>query len=108
MLYRPQLDIVIDLILGVVFLGLVILVWPRMRVSYKIYTLMIVLASFSYYNGSINPTMALPRHLFLAFPVFIYLPSILNGSRLKPGFIGASTFAMLFCLSLYVFQGWIP
>lgn len=68
----------VDLIFGVVFLLLITFAWRGMRTSYRIYVFLIAVISFSFHTGT-SPTggayLALPRHLLLAFPVFIGLAS---------------------------------
>ena len=44
-----------------------------MTISYRIYSLTMTWLAFSYYTGPYYPYMGLPRHLLLAFPVFIGL-----------------------------------
>jgi hypothetical protein len=66
----------IDLGTGCVFLPLLILggrfLW-RLRPSYFLYSLVIILVSFSYSTGRVWPYMGLPRHCLLAFPLFLPL-----------------------------------
>jgi len=63
-----------DLMFGFLFLLLIVLSWGRMRASYRLYVALIAIVSFSFHTGMV-PTggayMSLPRHLLLAFPVFI-------------------------------------
>ena len=63
---------------GTGFLLILALAWRYMRPSYRIYALAITLLAFSYHTGPLYPYMGLPRHLLLAFPVFIGL-----GARLR-------------------------
>jgi len=67
-----------DLGLGLVFLLLIALAWRNMRASSRIYVSTIAVVSFSFHTG-MTPTggayISLPRHLLLAFPVFIGLAS---------------------------------
>lgn len=75
----------IDLALGVLFLSLIALAWRGMRTSYRIYVVVIAVVSFSFHTG-MTPTggayLSLPRHLLLAFPVFIGLASRFEHPRL--------------------------
>lgn len=105
--YEPR--IALDLLLGLSFLGLTALAWPRLRISYRLYVAAIVIVSFSYHTGSFMPYMSLPRHLFLAFPVFIGLGPLFQQHRiwsLVVNCIGLVGF--LFFLQLYIIRGWIP
>ncbi|NMC02101.1 MAG: hypothetical protein GYA30_06980, partial [Chloroflexi bacterium] len=69
----PDYRLFIDLALGIGFIVILVIVWKYLRVSYRIYVVSIALVSFAYHTGPIYPYMGLPRHLFLAFPVFIGL-----------------------------------
>lgn len=74
-----------DLTLGALFLMLIALAWRDMRTSYRIYVVVIAVVSFSFHTG-MTPTggayLSLPRHLLLAFPVFIGLASRFKRRRL--------------------------
>lgn len=77
----PFLNPWIDLTFGAIFLLLVVLAWRHMRISYRIYVVVIVLVSFSYHTGMVGTGgayLSLPRHLLLAFPVFIGVVSRLR------------------------------
>lgn len=75
----------IDLGLGFLFLLLIVLAWRGMRGSYRAYVVVIAVASFSFHTG-MTPTggayISLPRHLLLAFPVFIGLAARVEDRRL--------------------------
>lgn len=105
---EPELSLVVDLLLGAGFLVLLAFAWRNLRLSYRIYTAVIVLVSFGYYTGPVFPYMGLPRHLLLAFPVFIGL-----GVRRLPWYarhllIGGGLLASSFLLLLYVTESWTP
>ena len=105
---RPDLDIWVNLTIAVIFLILLTISWKKLRLSYRLYSLGIAWISFSYYTGLIHPYMGLPRHLLLAFPVFIGLAATINKQWMRLLIIGLSTACMLFLLGLYVLNGWIP
>jgi hypothetical protein len=75
----------VDLGLGFLFLLLIALAWRGMRTSYRVYVVLIAFVSFSFHTG-MTPTggayLSLPRHLLLAFPVFIALASRFAHRRL--------------------------
>ena len=98
----------IDFIFAAYFIVLLVMAWRSMRISYRIYTGAIVLISFAYHTGPFYPYMGLPRHLLLAFPVFIGLGSIIQRSwqRLLMGSVGICGF--FFLLFMYEIEGWIP
>jgi Gpi18-like mannosyltransferase len=103
----PDLDVIVNLVGGLFFILMLILAWPYMRMSYCIYCLVIFLVSFSYYTGSLHPTMGLLRHLMLAFPIFIGLPLALRKPVLRLSWAAVSGLFMFFLLGLYVFESWV-
>jgi hypothetical protein len=52
--------------------------------------------------------MGLPRHLLLAFPVFIGLGTVLRHRWQQLMVIGLGGLGIFFLLMLYVIQGWVP
>lgn len=106
--HTPQMPLLIDLVLGGVFVGMVIVAWPHLRISYRIYTVIILLVSFSYYTGPTLPYMGLPRHLLLAFPVFLPYGVVVQQQRSRLLLLGAGGTSMLFLLLLYVIRAWVP
>lgn len=105
---QPDIDVWVNVIAAVFFLIILMLTWKYIRLSYRLYSLLITVVSFSFYTGSIHPYMGLLRHLFLAFPVFIGLAVLIKNQWARLLLIGLSFFAMLFLLILYVLQTWVP
>lgn len=103
-----DVDLMIDLILGGVFIVLLALSWKNMRVSYRIYSAIIALVSFGYYTGPLHPYMGLPRHLFLAFPVFIGIAPALGKQRRWLIYLAFGLLGMLFLIAGYIYNGWVP
>jgi hypothetical protein len=52
--------------------------------------------------------MGLPRHLLLAFPIFIGLALVVNKPWLRLATIGLFGAGMFGLLGLYVLNGWVP
>jgi hypothetical protein len=104
----PEYSLIIDLVLAGVFLVMVSVAWRHMRPSYRLYTATVVLISFSLYTGPFYPYMGLPRHLLLAFPVFIGLAPAVRARWSRLWVFGTGLFGMLFLLLQYVFEGWVP
>jgi hypothetical protein len=100
--------VIIDLSLGFAFILVLIGVWKHLRISYRIYAVSITLISFAYYTGPVYPYMGLPRHLYLAFPVFIGLGAALHKEWHRLVLVGIGALGMLLLLMLYVLQGWVP
>lgn len=104
----PEISLAVDLVLGAAFVVLTGVAWPRLRWSYRIYVLAIACVSFGYHTGAYYPYMGLPRHLLLAFPVFIGLGARTDGQRSRMVLIGGGFVALLFVLMLYTVEGWTP
>ena len=105
---QPDMDIWVNILVAVIFLSFMIIAWKRIRLSYRLYSLAIALVSFSYYTGPVHPYMGLPRHLFLAFPIFIGVATVVKKRWLRLFIFGLSGLVMLFLLSLYIFNAWVP
>lgn len=99
-----------DLLLGAVFLVLIVLAWRGMRTSYRIFVVVIAVVSFSFHAG-MTPTggayLSLPRHLLLAFPVFIGLASRIKQRQLWVVII-PSVVLMTFLLFGYFWVRLVP
>jgi len=106
--YAPEQDLIIDLIFGGGFVVLMIFAWRGMRTSYRLYTLAITLVSFGYHTGPRLPYLGLPRHLLLAFPIFIGLAPVIRRPWLRLLMTAGGLFGMLFLLLMYVIEGWVP
>lgn len=106
---KPTIDIdtMVDLTLAAAWLILLVLSWRGMRTSYRIYAVVIGLVSFGYHTGPFYPYMGLPRHLLLAFPVFIGLGRVVRPG-MRPLVIVSGVLGMVVLLQLYVMQAWIP
>jgi len=105
---HPDIDLWINMLTSSIFLLILALAWRNMRLSYKVYCLAITLVSFSYYTGPIHPYMGLPRHLLLAFPVFVSFVPILNTAWKRILVISLSTMGWFVLLIAYNLQAWVP
>ena len=105
---QPDIDIWVNIITGFLFLILSAISWRKIRLSYRLYSFIIIWVSFSYYTGPEHPYMGLPRHLLLAFPVFIGIAAFFNIPWIRLLIIGSSVAGMLFLLGLYVLNAWVP
>lgn len=73
-----------DAVFGVIFIWDAQCRMVKLRVSYRIYALTMILDALSYHTGAdINPYTALPRHLLLAFPIFIGMAPAYRFRRLS-------------------------
>jgi hypothetical protein len=105
---QPDVDIVVNLVAGLYFLVLVAVAWKHLRISYRIYTVAIVVVSFAYHTGAMHPYMGLARHLFLAFPVWIGLSWPAKRRRGRQVLMVSGVLGMLFLLLLYTMEAWVP
>jgi Gpi18-like mannosyltransferase len=105
---KPDIDIWVNIISAVIFLILLVISWGKIRLSYRLYSLGITWISFSYFTGSIHPYMGLPRHLFLAFPIFFGLATAIQKQWIRLLFLAISIIGLLFLLLLYVLITWVP
>lgn len=103
-----EISLAIDLVIAGLYLVSLVLAWRQVRISYRIYALIIVLISFAYYTGPFYPYMGLPRHLLLAFPIFIGLGRLLPNRRRWPIIVGLGLLGNFLLLLLYVIEGWVP
>lgn len=103
---NPTIGNLADLVFGAIFLLLAVLAWTRMRVSYKVMTALLFAVAFAYHTGPAHPYMGLPRHLLLAFPVFIGAAPSLD--RVKEPFVGFSMLFFFGAILYFVLNGWVP
>lgn len=81
-----RLDPWMSLAFGFLFVAAAAAAWRGMRTSYKLFVLAILLVTLSYHTGMNNTSgayISLPRHLMLAFPVFLGLGAR-TGVRRRP------------------------
>jgi Gpi18-like mannosyltransferase len=97
----------IDLLLSAGFIALLVLSWRYLRTSDRLYCLAIVLVSLSFYAADENPFLAMPRHMVLAFPVFIALAARYRFRRL-PFLLFLLIECELGLLVTFVWQRWVP
>ena len=104
----PGLNNLVDLALGAGFAVLIALSWRNLRTSYRIYVATIVLVSLGYYTGPFYPYMGLPRHLLLAFPIFIGVVPYLRTPRRRLLWIALGLCGQIVLVALYVLHSWVP
>jgi Gpi18-like mannosyltransferase len=105
----PNVPVITDLLFGACAVLMTVVGWRNLRNSYRIYVLILLLVSFGYHTGMQNssPYMGLPRHVLLAFPLFIGV-----APRVTPyGLNKLFKIGLLGLLLLTFFHGlrvWIP
>ena len=105
---EPNYHLLINLLLGLALAALALASLPRMHPLERLYVLGIVGLALCYYIGDIDPYMALPRHILLAFPLYTALAGRPGGGR-RFWLVALPGAALnLLLLGLYVYRGWIP
>jgi len=66
------------------------------------------LAAFSYHTGSLHPYMGLPRHLLLAFPVFIPLGRVVRRRWQRLALVTIAALGWTLMNGFYVLHAWVP
>ena len=106
--HAPDIGDILTIALGVGFVILLILAWKYLDPAGRFYALVITLVSFSVSTGPIRVYLSLPRHLFIAIPVFIGLAGALKRRWQQASVIGIQFLLEIFMLVLYVTKAWIP
>jgi len=105
----PNVPTSTDLFFGACMILMTILSWRNLRNSYRVYVVILLIVSFGYHTGMhvSSPYMGLPRHLLLAFPIFIGL-----APRVTPYAMNKLFKVGLLCLLLLTFfhclRVWVP
>ena len=105
----PNVPTSTDLFLGVCMIAITVLAWRNLRNSYRVYVLILLIVSFGYHTGMqvSSPYMGLPRHLLLAFPVFIGLaPRVTPYGMSKLFKVGL--LSMLLLTFFHCLRVWVP
>ncbi|MDW8065761.1 MAG: mannosyltransferase family protein [Anaerolineae bacterium] len=102
----PDLDLAVNLSVALLFLTLTGLAWGRMDGGERLYTAAVVLSALSYHTGPVHPYMGLPRHLWIAFPVFLGLGR--RGGRTLQVLPALEMPGLLFLAGLFVLHAWVP
>jgi len=105
----PNIPTSTDLFIGACVIAITLLAWRHLRNSYRVYVLIILVVSFGYHTGMqvSSPYMGLPRHLLLAFPMFIGIAPRVTPYAMdrlfKVGLMGLLLLTFFHCL-----QVWVP
>ena len=106
LLRQPDVDLIVNLILAAWFLILMIRAWRWMDRGEQLYTLAVALSAFSYHTGPVHPYMGLPRHLWIAFPVFLALGR--THSRRLSALPALQAPGFFFVIIPYILEAWVP
>ncbi|NNJ09284.1 hypothetical protein EKD04_002980 [Chloroflexales bacterium ZM16-3] len=97
-----------DLLLGYAMLVVVALGWRSMDALERLYCAGIITLSLGYYNGVLDPYLSLPRHMLLAFPLYVALARMLGtGMRRRYGMY-ALLLLNAFLAGAFIRHGWVP
>jgi hypothetical protein len=107
-LYPQKYPLYIDLALGWGLAAIVLLGLPKMTLAERWYSIGILVLSFCYYNGELMPYMALPRHVMLAFPLYIVLARWLHQPRTYRYALQGFGLFNIFLAGAYARLAWIP
>jgi hypothetical protein len=98
----------IDLLLGW-GLSLVALLGMRsMTPAERFYCLGILILSLCYYNGIMSPYLSMPRHILLAFPLYIVLARWLHQPRTYRYALQGFVLVNIFLAGAYARLAWVP
>lgn len=104
----PDIGDIMTVGLGVAFVVFFVIGWKYLSPAYRIYTIVILLVSFSMSTGSYRIYLSLARHVFIAVPVFIGLASALRKRWQQILLVSVQVLLEVFLLMLYVAKTWIP
>lgn len=104
----PDFDLVVNLAGAAVFVVLLVVAWRRMRAAERLYCVVILLVSFSYYTGPQHPLMGLLRHSYLAFPLLMNSADAITRPWQRLTAVGLGLLGMGVLLIGYVWHAWVP
>jgi hypothetical protein len=101
-------DLAIDLALGLTMAAAVVLGLRRLHITERLYSLAALGLALCYYNGDLNPCMALPRHILIIFPLYIALAQwVGRGDWGRRALIGLLMLNVFLC-GAFIRHGWVP
>ncbi len=100
--------LVFDLLLG--WAGVLVICFGlrKMTVYEALYSLAIVGLSLCYYNGDRSPYLSLPRHILIAFPLYIVLARWTGQHHMWRWLLLGGGLLNLLLTGLFVRRGWVP
>lgn len=104
----PDIDMIINFGTSALFLLFTGIAWRRMKLESKVFTVMVILLSFSYSTGPEHPYMGLPRHLLLAVPVFAALGRSVTSMGWQLILIVSGVIGQMFLVMAFVLDIWVP
>ena len=99
----------IDLFLGGAMALLALCGWKNLHPTERLFALCIALLSLCYFNGAAQPLLSLPRHVMLAFPLYITLARWAAKTPARERLTLELAFVInLFLAAAYFRHGWVP
>lgn len=99
--------LIIDLLLGGAMVIASLCGWKNLHPTERMYSFTIAMLPLCYYNGKDHPLLSLPRHVMLAFPLYITLARSAQHPMARYYF--AIAFAINFILAATFFRRvWVP
>ncbi len=106
--YTLEIRNIMPITMGIGFVFMFVVAYKYLNTAERLYSLVIILVSFSMYTGTFNIYAGLPRHLFLAVPVFIGFSNSLSKQWQKLLVISLELIFQICMLYLFVAHAWIP
>jgi hypothetical protein len=106
-LHSPDLNDFMNLGFGIGFLIAFIISWRYLKITDRLYSFAIIVISLSTISGQYFYE-SLPRHLLLAFPVFLGLSAAVQKPRIKLLLLACQMPGLILLIYCYVLNGWIP
>ncbi len=99
----------IDLFLGGAMVILALCGWKSLHATERLFALTITLLSLCYFNGAAQPLLSLPRHMMLAFPLYLTLARWAGKTPARQRLALEFAFVLnLFLAAAYFRHGWVP
>lgn len=99
----------IDLFFGGALVILALCGWKHLHPTERLFALAIVLLSLCYFNGAFQPLLSLPRHMMIAFPIYLTLARWAVKTPTRQRLTLEIAFVLnLFLAAAYFRYGWVP
>lgn len=108
MLAESKYPFVIDTVIGWAAVLVLMRGWRLLRMQDLLYSIAIALLSLCYYNGDLSPYLAFPRHMLLAFPIFVILVSWAGSLQRQRLLIEILFMVNIFLVGAFIRHGWVP
>lgn len=97
-----------DPVVGWAFVGVLVYGARFMTVSERLFSLGVVVAAICYVNGIIDPCVAFPRHILIAFPIFLVFGVLIQRAANRRLFVLIALLLNAVLLFTVVSARWVP